>query len=396
MDFSFSPEQEAFRMELRAWLAANPPPAPVVPSSNGRSTEHPAAEAMLAWARLLARGGWLGLTWPAEVGGRGLGMVEQLIFYEETAAHEPPQLGQMVSLGVVGPTLLAFGAENQKRRFLPRILAVQDVWCLGFSEPDSGSDLASLRTVALPEGDGFRVTGQKIWTSHAPIADWCLLLARTDPAARRHHGLGVFALKLDTPGVEVRPIHNLVGEPHFAQLFLTDAYVPRDCLIGNPGDGWTIVNGALEAERDLWVFEMYSELRTALKRALTYASQVERGERPGIAGASRRQSLSQAFIDLEVLRLSGLRSITRTLRGASSPLDASRHKVFGSELAQRLSAIALELQGPFALCASGDRHSPDGGLAAYQYLTKRSSTLISGTSEVQRNIIAQRILGLPR
>ena len=396
MEFGFSQNEERFRAELRAWLDHNPPPPTIVPPTNGRAREHPAAEAMVEWARRLASGRWLGLTWPSELGGRGVGPIEQLIFYDETAAYDPPQLGQMVSLGVVGPTLLRFGSKEQQRRFLPRILSVDDLWCLGFSEPGSGSDLASLRTVAVPEGDAFRVTGQKIWTSHAPMAQWCLLLARTDPRAAKHRGLGVLLLALDSPGVEVRPIHNLVGEPHFAQLFLNDVLVPRDCLVGEPGDGWTIVNGALEAERDLWVFEMYGELRVAMGRALAYARRIAAGKEPGQLDNIRRQALAQAHIELELLRLGGLRSVTALLRGRPSPLDASRHKVFGSELAQRLSALAVDLQGPFAQCVHGDRRSPDGGLAAYQFLIKRSSTLISGTSEVQRNILAQRALGLPR
>jgi len=396
MDFSLSADELRFRDELRAWLADNAPPQHAILERPGRSLEHPGADAMIAWAKLLSRGRWLGLAWPRAYGGRGLGLIEQMIFYDETAALDPPQLGQMVSLGVVGPTLLRYGSEAQKQRFLPRILSVDDVWCLGFSEPGSGSDLASLRSSAVADGDHFVLSGSKIWTSHAPMAQWCFVLARTDPASRRHHGLGVFLLDMALPGVEVRPIHNLVGEPHFAQVFLNDIRVPRDCLVGAPGDGWTIVNGALAAERDLWVFEMSGELRTALRRALDYARHVAAGERPGRATASHRQALAQAWIDLEMLRLSGLRSVTAALRGQGDALDASRHKVFGSELAQRVAGLALELQGPFAQLAGRDPASPDGGIAAHQYLTRRSSTLISGTSEVQRNILAQRALGLPR
>jgi len=396
MDFSLSPDELRFRDDLRAWLSSNPPPEPAILDRPGRSTEHPGADAMVAWARQLARGGWLGLAWPKEYGGRGLGLVEQMIFYDETAALEPPQLGQMVSLGVVGPTLLRYGSDAQKQRFLPRILAVDDVWCLGFSEPGSGSDLASLRTTASADGDRFVLAGSKIWTSHAPMAQWGLVLARTDPASRRHHGLGVFLLDMTLPGVEIRPIHNLVGEPHFAQVFLNEVAVPRECLVGAPGDGWTVVNGALAAERDLWVFEMSGELRTALKRALRYARQVADGELPGHAAAAHRQALAQAWVELEILRLSGLRSVTAALRGRGDALDASRHKVFGSELAQRVAGLAFELQGPFAQLAGHDPFSPDHGVAAHQYATRRSSTLISGTSEVQRNILAQRALGLPR
>ncbi|HEY8513898.1 MAG TPA: acyl-CoA dehydrogenase family protein [Candidatus Binatia bacterium] len=396
MDFALTASELRFRDELRAWLENNPPPEPAILDRPGCSSEHPGAEAMLAWARMLASGRWLGLAWPKEYGGRGLGLVEQMIFYDETAPLEPPQLGQMVSLGVVGPTLLRYGSEAQKRRFLPRILSVEDVWCLGFSEPGSGSDLASLRTLAIEDGDRFILSGSKIWTSHAPMAQWCLVLARTDPQSRRHHGLGVFLLDMSLPGVEIRPIHNLVGEPHFAQVFLNEVPVPRDCLVGAPGDGWTIVNGALAAERDLWVFEMSGELRTALRRALRYARQVTDGERPGHVTPAHRQALAQCWIELEILRLSGLRSVTATLRGNGNPLDASRHKVFGSELAQRIAGLALELQGPFGQLAGHERYSPDRGIAAHWYATRRSSTLISGTSEVQRNILAQRVLGLPR
>ncbi|HZR81257.1 MAG TPA: acyl-CoA dehydrogenase family protein [Candidatus Binatia bacterium] len=395
MDFAFSPAEERFRAELRAWLADHPPPRLQAPDHAATSSQHAAAEAMIAWARLLASGRWLGLTWPVELGGRGLGMIEQLLFYDETAACDPPQLGQMVSLGVVGPTLLRYGSEEQRKRFIPRILAVDDLWCLGFSEPNSGSDLASLRTTAIADGDHYVVTGQKIWTSHAPLADWCLLLARAD-ATSRHHGLVVLLLPLASPGVEIRPIHNLVGEPHFAQLFLNEVRVPRDLAVGAVGAGWRVVNGALAAERDLWVFEMYGELRGSLARALATARRIARGEVAGAYDASRRAGLAQAWIDLEILRLSGLRSITAALRGRADPLDASRHKVQGSELAQRLAALAVELQGPFAQCVARDPRSPDAGLASYWYLTRRSSTLISGTSEVQRNILAQRALGLPR
>jgi alkylation response protein AidB-like acyl-CoA dehydrogenase len=396
MDFSFSADEERFRTELRDWLARNPPPRTYAPAGGGCQSEHANADAMVEWARRLAAGQWLGLTWPREFGGRGLGLIEQLLFYEETAAYDPPQLGQMVSLGVVGPTLLEFGSPAQRARLLPRILAVDDIWCLGFSEPNSGSDLASLRTTAIADGDELVVNGQKIWTSHAPMADWCLLLARTEPGATRHRGLSVVLLPMETPGIEVRPIHNLVGEPHFAQLFLNDVRVSRDCLVGSPGRGWEIVNAALSAERDLWVFEMYGELRCALERALAFARRAAAGEVPGQWDQTRRAGLSQAWIDLEVLRLSGLRSVTAVLHGSGDALDASRHKVFGSELAQRLAAFALDLQGPFAQCANRDPHSPDLGLSGYWYLTRRSSTLISGTSEVQRNILAQRALGLPR
>ncbi len=396
MDFSLSAGELRFRDELRAWLAAHPPPHAAILARPGRSSEHPGADAMLAWACLLSEGRWLGLAWPEEYGGRGLGLVEQMIFYDETAPFDPPQLGQMVSLGVVGPTLLRYGSPAQKQRFLPRILGVDDVWCLGFSEPGSGSDLASLRTTAMADGDHFVLSGSKIWTSHAPMAQWCFVLARTEPGSKRHHGLGVFLMEMSLPGVEIRPIHNLVGEPHFAQLFLNDVRVPRECLVGAPGDGWTIVNGALAAERDLWVFEMSGELRTALRRALDYAKAVGGGARPGHHPPSQRQSLAQAYIDLEILRLAGLRSVTNALRGRGDALDASRHKVFGSELAQRVAGLALELQGPFAQLAGHDAASPDHGIAAHQYLTRRSSTLISGTSEVQRNILAQRALGLPR
>lgn len=396
MDFSLSAGELRFRDELRAWLATHRPPQSAILERPGRSSEHPGADAMLAWARLLSQGRWLGLAWPEEYGGRGLGLVEQMIFYDETAPFDPPQLGQMVSLGVVGPTLLRYGSPAQKQRFLPRILGAEDVWCLGFSEPGSGSDLASLRTTAAADGDHFVLSGSKIWTSHAPMAQWCFVLARTEAGSKRHHGLGVFLMEMTLPGVEIRPIHNLVGEPHFAQLFLNDVRVPRDCLVGAPGDGWTIVNGALAAERDLWVFEMSGELRTALRRALDYAKAVGDGARPGHHPPSQRQSLAQAYIDLEILRLAGLRSVTNALRGRGEPLDASRHKVFGSELAQRVAGLALELQGPFAQLAGHDAASPDHGIAAHQYLTRRSSTLISGTSEVQRNILAQRALGLPR
>src|SRR5262249_9017282 len=175
-----------------------------------------------------------------------------------------------------------------------------------------------------------------------------LLLARTDPRAAKHRGLGVLLLALDSPGVEVRPIHNLVGEPHFAQLFLNDVLVPRDCLVGEPGDGWTIVNGGLEAGRDLWVFEMDGELRVAMARALAYARRIAAGKESGQLDDSRRQALAQAHIELELLRLGGLRSVTALLRGRPSPLDASRPKVFGSELAPRLSTLAVDLQGAFA------------------------------------------------
>ena len=396
MDFSFSPAEEAFRAELRAWLERNRPPEAAAPPTPGCSSQHPGADAMVAWAKQLSSGRWLGLTWPKEYGGRGVGLIEQLIFYHETAAHEPPQLGQMVSLGVVGPTVLKFGSPEQRARFLPRILGVDDVWCLGFSEPNSGSDLASLRTLALEDGDAFVLQGQKIWTSHAPMADWCFVLARTDRASKRHHGLGVLLVDMRLPGVELHPIHNLVGEPHFAQVFFNEVRVPRSCLVGAPGDGWTIVNAALAAERDLWVFEMYGELRVALERALRYARRIDASESPGAYDRSRRLALAQAYTELEVLRLSGLRSITVALQGRAEPLDASRHKVFGSELAQRLSTLAVDLQGPFGQLVHQDERSPDRGLATYQFLTRRSSTLISGTSEVQRNILAQRVLGLPR
>ena len=386
MDFRLSAAEEAFRGEVRAWLRAHVPLAPCEARS---AAENIAASK--AWQAALYRGGWAGITWPRAYGGRGATLVEQLIFNEEcAAANAPDSINLSVALGLVGPTLMACGTAEQQARFLPRILRGDDIWCQGFSEPNAGSDLASLRTRGELDGDTIVVSGQKIWTSFAQYADWCILVVRTNPrAAKKHDGLTFLLVDMRSPGITIRPLVEMTGEAWFNEVFFDAVRVPRAHVVGHIDRGWDVVLTTLAHERGGAAphARLHRELRALIHLA---------GERAAADRPVARQGLAQLAIEVQLARLTAYRNVTVLQRTGRPGPEGSILKLFWSELEQRLMDTASDLLGPYAVLARGDARAADDGFWSRELLWTRSATIYAGTSEVQRNIIAQRVLGLPR
>ncbi len=379
---------EAFRAELRAWLAEHPPPAPAA----GAVT----VERLRAWQRELHAGGWVGVHWPVEHGGRGASPAQVAAYHEELArAGAPPLLGR-VGVTLVGPTLIAHGSAEQRARWLGRILAADDVWCQLFSEPGAGSDLASITTRAVREGDTYRVSGQKVWSSYATFADLGIALVRTGLAATGddrgagHRGISMLAIPMRARGVEVRPLRQMTGEHEFDEVFLDDVEVPADHLIGPEGDGWRVAGTTLANERGAsFIWREQVRQHDAVCRLAR-----ECARRGGTADPSARQRIAQAWIDAEILRLHNARTLARLARGEPLGAETSLVKLFWAETSRRLHETACAVLGPQALLLGED--APGGGRWARDLLATRANSIMGGTSEIQRNILGERVLGLPR
>src|SRR5947199_7549564 len=383
MDFSYAPADEEFRREIRAWLAANPP---------ARAERIPHDEASLAeefaflrdWQRRLHAAGYVGLLWPREYGGRGVRPTAQAILNEELARARAPQLLNRVGVNNTGPTLIAHGTEAQKRRHLPKILSAEEIWCQLFSEPGAGSDLAALRTRAEPDGDGFVVTGQKVWTSYAQFSRWAILLARTDPSLPRHRGLTYFVLDMESPGITIRPLRQLTGSTEFSEVFLDAVRVPRAHVVGEVNRGWEIAMTTLAHERGTgFAFKEQVLQRIAVEDLVRLARAQGRGGDPVI-----RQEVARGWIEVELMGLMNCRTLTSLERGEDPQPEPSLVKLFWASLTQRLHELGLALEGPHAQLAEGRWQQA--------WLWSRVASIAGGTSEVQANIIAQRLLGLPR
>lgn len=397
MDFAFSAAEEAFRAELRAWLDAELAAHRAEwPASDDEFTLHPdrSFEACLAWHRRLHRGGWVGIAWPRAYGGRGATLVEQMIFQEEMVRAGAPPGVNTIGLMLAGPGIMEWGTEAQRRRFLPPILAADEIWCQGFSEPGAGSDLAALRTRAVLDGDTFRVTGQKVWTSNAHRSQWCLLLVRTAPEAPKHEGISCLLVDMRSPGIVVRPLVQLTGDAEFNEVFFDDVRVPRDQLLGPLHGGWKVAVSVLMHERT--GLGSLTHLRHFTRRLLDLARRTPAPEAPASRDPVVRQALAQCWIEAEVLRLTGLRSLTRRLRGEPPGPEGSVLKLAFSEAYVRMAETAGGILGPAAQLWRGAPRAPDGGRWAFQTLFARRFAIAGGTSEIQRSIIGERVLGLPR
>jgi alkylation response protein AidB-like acyl-CoA dehydrogenase len=390
MDLGLTPSEQKFRDELRLWLKTN---LPAKSSQSVKRADNAAAhhEYLKAWQRKLYEGGYAGISWPKEYGGRGASFIEQAIFQEELALADAPERMGTIGQGLVGPTIITVGTEAQKKRYLPAILSGDEVWCQGFSEPNAGSDLASLETKGVREGDEFVVNGQKIWTSYAHIAQQCLLVVRTEPSAPKHKGLTCLLVDMKSPGIEVRPLKMLSGDSGFNEMFFTNVRVPVANVLGQVNDGWNVAITALSNERANLGTGLYVVFKRNFDALVDQARKLERGGRPAIDDPLLRQRLAQAYVDLEVFRLNTTRALSNLNKTGVPGPEGSIQKLYWSELNQRNAQIAMEVLGPYALASDFD-----GGRWAYNYLRSRGNTIEAGTSEVQRNIIAQRVLGLPR
>jgi alkylation response protein AidB-like acyl-CoA dehydrogenase len=379
MDFTYPAAAEAFRAEIRAWLAANLSDEfrGVV---SGVATDPEGLARLQAWNRVLADAGYAAITWPREWGGRSASVMEQVVFAEEMHAAGAPGPVNVIGLPNIAPAIIEHGTDEQKRRFLQRMLRGDDVWCQGFSEPEAGSDLASLRTRAQRDGDHYVVNGQKVWTTLGPVSTWCELLVRTDPDAPKHRGITCLLVDLSAPGIESRPLVTITGEPEFGELFFTDARVPVSAVLGAEHDGWRVAMTTLTNERG-GVAALHLRVRQQIRELI---DQVR--ERGITVDPVARQQLARLHLDGEMLKLLADRAISGQLHGRPGGPESSLVKLCWSETSQRLAELTTELLGDDGLHGAAGR----GVVAA------RSLTIAGGTTQVQKNIIAQRLLGLPR
>jgi alkylation response protein AidB-like acyl-CoA dehydrogenase len=376
MDLSLSPAEQEFRDEVRAWLAANHPG----PEPEG---DRELFEFRRAWQRALNERGWAGLSWPTEYGGAGATLVEQAIFSEEVARAGAPQMANVLGLAMGGPTLIAHGTEGQRQRYLPPILSADEIWCQGFSEPEAGSDLASLKTRAVRRGDEWIVTGQKVWTTYAHQAKWCMLVARTDPEAPKHRGLTYFLLDMEQDAVDVRPLVQITGEAEFNELFIEEARVPHENIVGGENNGWAVAITTLMHERAGLAFTLQVQVQIALRELQGTIREA------GLAGDPVvRQRFAQLYADAQVLRLNAYRGLSETMnRGAPGP-EGSLGKWHWAEVNQALTELAMDVSGPRAQLADGRW--------THRFLRARANSIEGGTTEILKNIVAERVLGLPR
>jgi alkylation response protein AidB-like acyl-CoA dehydrogenase len=357
-----APDEAAFRAGVRAWLAEN------LPAEPGRE-----------WSRKMYEAGYAGLTWPEEFGGRGAPYSHQAIVLEEFARTGAPSHMGVIGLGMAGPTIMAHGTEEQKRRYLSKILSAEEIWCQGFSEPDAGSDLSSVRTRIEPRDGHFAVNGQKVWSSFAHIADFCILVGRSDPDSQRHAGLTYVIADMQVPGVEVRPLRQITGEAEFNEIFFTDVEVPAENLLGEIGGGWQVAMTTLLHERGTLGFALTGTLEMQVTKLIALAKE------RGVDDPLLRDRVAQEWIELQALKYTNYRSLTTLMETGIPGPEGSGSKLHWSEQNQRLTKLALEL-------LDGE----DDGYWRHQQLRSRGNTIEAGTSEILRNIIAERVLGLPR
>ncbi|MHB8693151.1 MAG: acyl-CoA dehydrogenase family protein [Solirubrobacteraceae bacterium] len=384
MDLTLSPSETAFRDEFRGWLDDNWNPATREPAG-----DEAAFEFRRAWQRRLNEDGWAGVAWPKEYGGRGSTLIEQAIWGEELARTRAPSVANVLGIAMGGPTVIAHGTEEQKHRYLPAILSAEEIWCQGFSEPDSGSDLASLKTRAVRDGDEWVVTGQKVWTTIAQHAKWCMLVARSNPEAPKHKGLTYFLMDMDQPGVQVRPLVQITGEAEFNELFIEEARIPDENIVGGEGNGWAVAITTLMHERATLAFNLMVGLQVAVGELLE-AARESKGAGGKLASEDPviRQRLAQILIEAEVLRLNAYRGLTAIMKSGVPGPEGSLGKWHWSEINQSLTELAVDIAGPRAMLAEDQW--------TYRFLRARANSIEGGTTEILKNIVAERVLGLPR
>ena len=376
MDLTLSPQEESFRDELRGWLEENNPG----PEPEG---DEAAFQFRRRWQRQLADAGWAGLSWPQEFGGRGATLIEQAIFNEEVVRAKAPQMANVLGLVMGGPVVIAHGTEAQKERYLKPILTADEIWCQGFSEPDSGSDLASLKTRAVKSGDEWVVTGQKVWTTFAHEAKWCMLVARTDAEVPKHKGLKYFLMDMEQDAVQVRPLRQITGEAEFNELFIEEARIPAANVLGGEGNGWKVALTTLMNERAGLAFFLQVRLRQLLDEVFAQASQRGLLDDPVVA-----DRLGELHLKAEVLRLTAYRGLTAIEKYGQPGPEGSLTKWMWSETNQQLTQFAADLLGAEGLRA-GSRWSSE-------LLRARGNSIEGGTTEVLKNIVSERVLGLPK
>jgi alkylation response protein AidB-like acyl-CoA dehydrogenase len=397
VDLTYSDEDQTFRAEVRAWLEEHlAGEFAGLRGLGGSGREQEAYDERLAWNRHLAKHGWTCVGWPTEYGGRGLSLMQQVIFHEEYARADAPSRVNHLGEELLGPTLIAFGSDAQKERFLPGIRAVEELWCQGYSEPGAGSDLANVQTKARlddsADGGEWVIDGQKVWTSNAQDAAWIFVLARTEPGSTRHHGLSFLLVPLDQEGVEIRPIEQLTGDSEFNEVFFTGARTSADLVVGAPGDGWRVAMGLLGFERGVSTLGQQVGFARELEGVVALARENGAFDDPVI-----RDRLARSKVELEVMRLNALRGLSAAVAGEGSSSGggaASIAKLVWANWHQDLGELAMDVAGPDGLTVRGAPYDLDQWQRLF--LFSRADTIYGGSDEIQRNILAERVLHLPK
>jgi alkylation response protein AidB-like acyl-CoA dehydrogenase len=393
VDLNYSPEDEAFRQRARRWFAEHPS-GPLETLAQKK-----------AWQRTLYDAGFVGMGWPREYGGQDARPMEQAIVAEEMARANVPGAVNSLALGLIGPTLIVHGSDDQKQRYVRRMLTAEDIWCQLYSEPDSGSDLASLKTSAVRDGDHWVVNGQKVWTSLGPIADFGILLARTDPSVPKHQGISYFILDMHSPGVEVRPLKQITGSSEFAEIFFTNVTVPADNIIGNEGQGWEFAQTTLGFERGGNTLARVTRHQANLQRLIEITRLLSRDGEPTLDDPVVRQKLGRMVVEVEVLRYAGYRILSKLEQGKRPGSESSVDKLYYSELDKRHQELIQDILGPYGQLEKGvpgelglnsSTARGDESTWAWNFLWSRAGTIYAGSSEIQKNIIGERVLKLPR
>jgi alkylation response protein AidB-like acyl-CoA dehydrogenase len=390
MDLTLSPSEEEFRDEVRSWLQENHP---------GPEPEGSLDEVMKfrgEWQLKLHAAGWAGISWPKEYGGRGATLIEQAVFVDEATRQEAPSPANVLGLAMGGPVVIAHGTDAQKQRYLEPILTGEEIWCQGFSEPESGSDLASLKTRAVKDGDEWVVTGQKVWTTFAQYAKWCMLVARTDPDAPKHQGLTYFLMDMEQDGVEAKPLVQITGEGEFNEVFIEEARIPDENVVGEVGNGWSVAITTLMNERAGLAFGAIAQIQNSLGKLARLATEVRENGGSAADDSYYRQRLAQLHIEAEAMRLGAYRGLTKTMQSGIPGPEGSLGKWQWADINQGLTELALEIEGAYAPLSRGAEHAIGGGAWQYGFLRSRANSIEGGTTDILKNIIAERVLGLPR
>ena len=376
MDLTLTPEEEHFRAELRAWLEKNHPgPEPAGAEESFQFRRR--------WQQRMQEDRWAGLTWPREYGGRGASLMQSALFNEEMVRARVPSPANILGLVMGGPVVIAHGTEDQKRRFLQPILTADEIWCQGFSEPDAGSDLASLKTRAVKVDGGWRINGQKVWTSFAHNARWCMLLARTDPEAKKHEGITYFLMDMDQAGVEARPLRQLTGESEFNEVFMDDALVADENVVGRPGDGWKVAITTLALERAGLSLGSAVAIQIQLRELAALIRELGKDRDTAV-----RQKFGELCVRAETMRLNGARGLSQVIQHGVPGPEGSLVKIQWAEINQAMTEFAVQVRGNEGLI--------DDMPWTYRMLRARANSIEGGTSEIQKNILAERVLMLPR
>src|SRR5712691_8699086 len=392
MDFVDTPAEASFRAEVRAWLGEHlKGEFAALGPGNGPSDET-GWDVRFEWEKLLGADRWVGLTWPTEYGGRAANLAEQIIFSEEYTRANAPTRISFFGEGLFAPTLIQFGTEAQKQRFLPKIQQVEELWCQGFSEPNAGSDLANIQTRATLDGDEWVITGQKVWTTLAHRADWCFVVCRTDPDSKSHHGLTYLLCPMDQPGIEVRPLRQMTGSSEFNEVFFDGARTAKENALGQVGEGWKVAMATLGFERGT------AFMSSQLAFEGEYAELLETAHKNGAAEQpTLRDELAQRYIGLQVMKYNGMRMLTNLVKRGDVGPEASVGKLFWTTWHRNFGETAMRVLGADALTverAQGREYEIDA--MHYVFMASRAETIYAGASEIQRNIIGERVLGLPR